>query len=91
MAGETAKARNRRIEAAHRRASLAKRALGALAALAFGVAAVLARSTFAGRPKHPIHPLSAPRQFEQIVQQNLLQAGLLAPAQAPPGAATGVS
>ena len=91
MAGETAKMRDRRIEAAHRRAALAKRALGAVAVLVFGAAAVLARSTFAGRPKHPVHPLSAPPEFEQVVRQNLLQSGLLAPADAPPGAATGVS
>jgi hypothetical protein len=51
----------------------------------------LSRSTFSGHPKQAVRSLSAPREFVDIVRENLLQAGLLARANAPPGAATGLS
>jgi len=36
-------------------------------------------------------PLAAPGRYERIVKKNLLQAGVVAPAQAPPGAASAPS
>ncbi len=80
-----------RIQAAWRRASIAKRLVGVLGVMVFGAAMGLSRSTFAGHPKQAVRPLSAPQAFEDIVRKNLLQAGLMAPANAPPGAATSVS
>jgi hypothetical protein len=49
------------------------------------------RHSYAGHPKHPASALSAPPRFVSIVRHNLLQAGIVAPAQAPPGAKTAVS
>lgn len=89
--GKRLRTQDPRIQAAWRRATIAKRALGVVGVMVFGAAMVLARSTFAGHPKQAVRPLSAPRQFVDIVRQNLLQAGLVAPAKAPPGAATSVS
>jgi hypothetical protein len=80
-----------RIAAARRRARRAKGTLAVVAAVVFGAAAVLARASYAGHPKHRPTALAAPPGFVQIVRQNLLEAGLLAPADAPPGAATSVS
>jgi hypothetical protein len=80
-----------RIRAAWRRASRAKRAFGVVAVVLFGSAMGLSRSTFAGHPKAPVRALSPPSHFVDIVRKNLLQAGLVAPANAPPGATTGVS
>ena len=80
-----------RIRAAHRRASTAKIVVGVVSAAVFGWAMGQSRSTFAGHPKQTVRALSPPAQFVDIVRKNLLQAGLLAPANAPPGAATGVS
>jgi hypothetical protein len=59
--------------------------------MVFGAAMTLSRSTFSGHPKQAVRSLSAPREFVDVVRENLLQAGLLAPANAPPGAATGLS
>lgn len=89
--GKAPRAQDPRIQEAWRRASIAKRVLGVLGVMVFGAAMVLSRSTFAGHPKQAVRPLSAPREFVDIVRQNLLQAGLVAPANAPPGAATSVS
>lgn len=89
--GKTPKTQDPRIQAAWRRATITKGALGVLAVMVFGAAMALARSTFAGHPKQALRPLSAPQQFVDIVRANLLQAGLVAPANAPPGAATSVS
>ena len=80
-----------RIAAARLRALRAKGALAVTGAVVFGAAAVFARVSYAGHPKHRPTALAAPPAFVQIVRQNLLEAGLLAPADAPPGAATSVS
>jgi len=50
-----------------------------------------ARMSFPGHTKAPAKPLDAPPRFVKIVRRNLLQAGIVAPAQAPPGATTSVS
>jgi len=80
-----------RIEAAHRRAAAAKVGVAGVAILAFGAALGLSRLTYAGHPKKPLQPLAAPPKYVQIVRENLLQAGIVAPAEAPPGAATASS
>lgn len=80
-----------RIAAARQRSLRAKGALAVTGAVVFGAAAVFARVSYAGHPKHRPTALAAPPAFVHIVRQNLLEAGLLAPADAPPGAATSVS
>jgi len=52
---------------------------------------VFARHSYAGHPKEPVSALAASPRFVRIVRRNLLQAGVVAPAEAPPGAATAVS
>jgi hypothetical protein len=80
-----------RIAAAHRRVTLAKAATVCVAILGFGAAFAFSRVTYAGHSKKPLHALAAPPRYVRIVRQNLLQAGIVAPAQAPPGAATSSS
>ena len=80
-----------RIAAARQRSLRAKGVLAVTGAVVFGAAAVFARVSYAGHPKHRPTALAAPPAFVQIVRRNLLEAGLLAPADAPPGAATSVS
>jgi len=80
-----------RVQLGRRRAQRAKIVLAAAGAAAFVLASVLARVSNAGNGKQALHPLAAPPRFVSVVKQNLLQAGLVAPPQAPPGAATGTS
>jgi hypothetical protein len=80
-----------RIVAARRRAARAKGTLAIVGAVVFAAAAVLARVSYAGHPKHRPTSLAAPPAFVRIVRQNLLEAGLLAPTDAPADAATSVS
>jgi hypothetical protein len=51
----------------------------------------LSRITYAGHAKRPARPLSIPQPLYRVVRQNLLQAGILAPATAPPDVATSTS
>jgi hypothetical protein len=80
-----------RIEAARLRVRLAKAGVVGVAIVGFAGAAALSRVSYAGHSKKPLRPLAAPPRYAQIVRQNLLQAGIVAPAQAPPGAATASS
>jgi len=80
--------KNSRLVAARRRARTAKLALGAGGSVVFGIAMLFARGSYAGHPKRPVHPLSAPPRFVSVVRANLLQAGIVAPAAAPPEATT---
>jgi hypothetical protein len=80
-----------RLRPVRRRARLAKGLLSLGGTLAFAASMLFARASFAGHPKHPPRPLAAPPRFLTIVRENLLQAGIVAPAQAPPDAATSVS
>ncbi|MDX6566976.1 MAG: hypothetical protein QOE10_2638 [Gaiellales bacterium] len=80
-----------RLEAARRRAAAAKLAIGSGGIVAFGFAMLLAHGSYAGHARHGLKALSAPARFVAVVQQDQLQAGILAPASAPPGAATSVS
>ena len=84
-------ARAEELTAAGRRAAVAKGLFGAAAAITFGAAALFARHSYPGHPKSPAVPLGAPPKFVDVVRQNLLQAGVVAPAQAPPDASTSVS
>jgi hypothetical protein len=67
---------------------IARRVFGVAAIVGFGAAIALAKTTYAGHPKQSTQPLSAPQQFVKVVRRSFLQAGIVAPAQAPPGAAT---
>lgn len=89
--GKAEPSRAEQIEAARRRARLGKAAVASFGAAVFGMGAILARQSYPGHPKSPTTPLTAPPRFVSIVRQNLLQAGIVAPPQAPPGATTGVS
>jgi hypothetical protein len=83
--------RARELHAARRRARTTKAVVAAGGATIFGVAMLFARESYAGHAKQQTTPLAAPPEFVTIVQQNLLRAGVVAPAQAPPDAATTVS
>ena len=72
-----------RLDAAKRRAVVAKVALAGAAALAFAASAALARITYPGHPKK-VRSLAPPQRFVQIVRENQLQSGVLGPAQADP-------
>jgi len=80
-----------RHAAARRRARLAKTTLSAIAALTFVGGIGLVRANVASHHKRKLQPLAAPKRFTAIVQRDLLAAGIMAPAEAPPGAATALS
>jgi hypothetical protein len=79
------------LKAAAGRAVAAKRVLAASGVCIFAAAMVFARHSYAGHPKQPATALAASPRFVKIVRRDLLQAGVVAPAQAPPGASTAVS
>jgi hypothetical protein len=83
--------RRERVARARGRARSAKRWIAVVATLGFGSWMALARVTYAGHPKHVVHPLAIPPPLYNVVRQNLLQAGILAPATAPPDATTSTS
>ncbi|HSD78240.1 MAG TPA: hypothetical protein VLA98_12585 [Solirubrobacteraceae bacterium] len=74
-----------------RRAARGKVVLAAAGIVAFAGAFGLARRSHASHPKRPAGALAAPGRFVGIVRRNELQAGIVAPAQAPPEAQTSVS
>lgn len=80
-----------RLAPARRRARLAKTGLGLGGALAFGLLVPLVRAQHAGHHKQPASALDAPLAFRQAVSDDLLAAGILAPAQASPDALTALS
>jgi hypothetical protein len=86
-----ARERAKELTAARRRATVAKGVFGVTATLVFGAAALFARHSYPGHPKNQAVPLGAPRNFTDVVRRNLLQAGEVAPQQAPPNASTSVS
>jgi hypothetical protein len=57
----------------------------------FGVGVALVKANVAGHSHRALRPLEAPARFQATVRGNALAGGLLAPAQAPPGAATSQS
>ena len=86
-----ADAESSRLAPARRRAHTAKVGIGAAAMISLGAWMGLARVTYAGHTKHPVHVLSIPQPLYVVVRQNLLQAGILAPATAPADATTSTS
>lgn len=88
----TAKPRPKpRTEAARRRIAAAKFGVAGVALVGFAAALGFARVSYPGHAKKPLRPLAAPPRYVEIVRRNLLQAGIVAPTQAPPGAATSTS
>ena len=80
-----------RLGSARRRAQTAKLGIGAVALVCVGAGMGLSRVTYAGHAKRPARALSIPQPLYRVVRQNLLQAGILAPATAPPDVATSTS
>lgn len=80
-----------RVADAKRRASVVKIGTGAFAAVSLVGWIGLARVTYAGHSKHRADPLAIPPTLYDVVRQNLLQAGIVAPAVAPPDATTASS
>ena len=91
MADASHTAPSARISAARRRARLAKTGMLWLAGAVFVTGMVAARSTAAGHTRRSIRPLTPPPLFVRIVRENALQAGVIAPTQAPPSATTAQS
>jgi hypothetical protein len=73
-----------RTAAGRRRARAAKAVLAATAVAVFGAGVLLTRSTASGHVKHQAQALAAPGGFVRSVRRNALQAGQIAPPQAPP-------
>jgi hypothetical protein len=88
---QDAATREQKLAAAKRRALTAKTGASAFAMVVFVVGMVAAQKAYAGHAKEPITPLAAPPRYVRIVKKNLLQAGVVGPAQAPPGAASAAS
>lgn len=80
-----------RHAAARHRAYLAKSALAGVAAITFLGGMGLARMHFPSHRKAKLKSLAAPKRFTNVVQRDLLAAGIMAPAEAPAGAATSLS
>jgi hypothetical protein len=74
-----------RLTPTRRRVRIAQAALAAGAAAAFAGAAALARVHQPGHHKQGVTPLAPPPELLRVVRRNQLAAGILAPAQAPPG------
>jgi len=68
-----------------RRVRIAQTVLVAGGTLVFGATMALARAQFPGHHKQGVTSLAPPGQFVDVVRQNQLEAGILAPAEAPPG------
>jgi len=80
-----------RIAPARRRANTAKIGIGAAAVISVGASMGLARVTYEGHTKRPVQTLSIPQPLYVVVRKNLLQAGIMAPATAPPDVTTSTS
>ncbi len=80
-----------RLAPARRRVRTVKLGVGAAAVATVAGSMGLARVTYAGHAKHEIKTLAIPQPLYQVVRKNLLQAGILAPATAPPDATTSTS
>lgn len=82
---------NSRIEAARARARTAKRAIGLLTAVVFGVAFVGAKVHAPGHAKGKAKSLGAPSSFGKAVRRSVAQGGQIAPAVSPPPVASSTS
>lgn len=85
MAGQS------RIELARARARGAKRAIGLLTAVVFGVGFVGAKVHAPGHAKGKAKSLGAPASFERAVRRSVAQGGQIAPAVQPPPVASSTS
>jgi hypothetical protein len=74
-----------RLEPVRRRVRLARRILLGGGIVVFGATVALARAQFPGHHKRGVTTLSPPPSFVDVVRRNQLEAGILAPAEAPPG------
>jgi hypothetical protein len=73
-----------RIDLARARARSAKRAIGLLTAVVFGVAFVGAKVHAPGHAKGKAKSLGAPSSFQRAVKRSVAQGGQIAPAVQPP-------
>lgn len=80
-----------RIGAARERARRAKLAIAVGGLAAFAAAVPLAWLHYAGHSKRPARALDVPQDFRRTVNDDLLRAGILAPATAPEEAVTALS
>jgi hypothetical protein len=80
-----------RMAAAGRRARRAKIALTGAGLAFFALGMALAQGNAPGHHRRQARPLAAPKRFQEAVRRDALDAGLLAPAEAPPRATTSVS
>jgi hypothetical protein len=80
-----------RIELARARAHSAKKAIGVLTAVVFGVAFVGAKVHAPGHAKGKAKSLGAPASFERAVRRSVAQGGQIAPAVQPPAVASSTS
>lgn len=83
--------RESRLAAVRHRTRAAKLGVVFAVSAIFGGSVALARSTYAGHAKHHSRPLAVPKPFYKVIRDNLLQNGILAPAEAPPDAQTSSS
>ena len=80
-----------RLSPVRRRVTVAKVVLGAAGVAVFGGAMGLAKLSYGGHQKQRPTTLTPPNRFVAIVKANQLEAGIIAPAGLPPGAATAQS
>jgi hypothetical protein len=80
-----------RLAPVRRRARYAKMGLAAAGVAFFAAGMSLAHGNVPGHSRRQARPLAAPRRFQEAVRRDALDAGLLAPAEAPPRATTSVS
>jgi hypothetical protein len=80
-----------RTASARRRARNAKIGLTAAGVAFFAAGMSLAHGNVSGHSRHQARPLAAPKRFQEVVRRDALDAGVLAPAEAPPRATTSVS
>jgi hypothetical protein len=80
-----------RMASARGRARNAKVVLAAAGIAVFAAGMSLAHGNVAGHSRRQARPLAAPKRFRDAVRRDALDAGLLAPAEAPPRATTSVS
>ena len=80
-----------RIESARSRAAIVKRVAAVAAGAAFVATLLAARANVPSHAHGKTRPLAAPNAFRQAVAGSGLSGGQVAPAQAPPSGATGLS
>jgi hypothetical protein len=74
-----------RTTVARRRVRAARIGIAGAAGALFAAGIVLARGHQPSHRKEPVTPLAAPPDLLRVVRRNQLAAGILKPAEAPPG------